>query len=223
MPTNRKPTYDYEALLDRTRKSGFEDLPTTVARKYETVSKGESVMDSMRRLSGIVTEAARPDKEALKAAKEAVDELEKFVERMAKAFRAKKSLSAFSLDSPEVKKAEDAISKARAASTIHTTSELSAMSLDARNLVGLIDTMLSGGGTEMEYHAIKRYAGVTPEDDFNELLQKLDKDYKGAWGKVPSIYWVDLRSDFESMPVTAQRKALASVDPAVAAKLTRGF
>lgn len=46
-------TYDYEALLDRTRKSGFEELPTTVARKYETVSKGESVMDSMRRLAGI--------------------------------------------------------------------------------------------------------------------------------------------------------------------------
>ena len=50
---SRSVHYDYEALLDRNRKSGFEETPRPVARKYETVTRSESTMDAMRRMAGI--------------------------------------------------------------------------------------------------------------------------------------------------------------------------
>ena len=48
----------FEALLDRTRSSGYEALPTTVARKHEVISQTESSMDLMRRLAGITPKHA---------------------------------------------------------------------------------------------------------------------------------------------------------------------
>lgn len=53
MGESRSAHYDYAALLDRKRASGFEALPTPVARKHESITRGESSMDAMRRLSGI--------------------------------------------------------------------------------------------------------------------------------------------------------------------------
>lgn len=50
---SRAPDFDYLYLLDNSERSGFEELPSTVSRKYESVSKGESPMDAMRRLAGI--------------------------------------------------------------------------------------------------------------------------------------------------------------------------
>lgn len=43
----------FDRLMNPNAKTGLEDVPNTVARKYESVSRDESSMDSMRRLSGI--------------------------------------------------------------------------------------------------------------------------------------------------------------------------
>ena len=44
---------DFNLLKNPRNRTGLEDAPHTVARKYETVSKQESSMDFMRRLAGI--------------------------------------------------------------------------------------------------------------------------------------------------------------------------
>jgi DNA-directed RNA polymerase subunit RPC12/RpoP len=46
---------DFNLLKNPRNRTGLEDAPHTVARKYETVSKQESSMDAMRRLAGIST------------------------------------------------------------------------------------------------------------------------------------------------------------------------
>lgn len=44
---------DFDKLKNPTARTGLEDLPRSIARKHESVSKGESSMDAMRRLAGI--------------------------------------------------------------------------------------------------------------------------------------------------------------------------
>jgi hypothetical protein len=46
---------DFDRLMNPSERSGFEDLPRTISRKYESVSAGESSMDAMRRLAGITS------------------------------------------------------------------------------------------------------------------------------------------------------------------------
>lgn len=46
---------DLDRLLNPRTRTGLEDTPRAVARKYETVSKAESSMDFMRRMAGITT------------------------------------------------------------------------------------------------------------------------------------------------------------------------
>lgn len=48
-------THDFTSLLNPKTQTGLEGIPTTVARKYETVTRQESSMDLMRRLAGITS------------------------------------------------------------------------------------------------------------------------------------------------------------------------
>lgn len=62
---------DFERLLNPLENSGFEHLPRLVSQRYESISRGESSMDAMRRLAGIGSsyesepklEASAPDTE----------------------------------------------------------------------------------------------------------------------------------------------------------------
>lgn len=55
LKANRKEesTADFDRLMNPSERSGFEDLPRSVSRRYEAVSKQESSMDTMRRLAGL--------------------------------------------------------------------------------------------------------------------------------------------------------------------------
>lgn len=46
-------TADFDRLMNPAHRSGFEDAPRTVARKFERVTANESSMDAMRRLAGL--------------------------------------------------------------------------------------------------------------------------------------------------------------------------
>jgi hypothetical protein len=52
LKSNRKEE-DFDYLLSNPNRSGFEELPRTVARRYEAVTRAESALDAMRRLAGI--------------------------------------------------------------------------------------------------------------------------------------------------------------------------
>ena len=52
-PTDTGIKSFFDSLANPRERSGFEDVPTTVARRYENVSKDESPMAAMRRLAGI--------------------------------------------------------------------------------------------------------------------------------------------------------------------------